>query len=156
MTLKKKPFKNIVGKGVNAGNQHFLLFPQCFLPFPKQISIFQSHSFCHLQMLSISTRSNFVVWLVVNPTAMYRELIEFSPNNIIFHGKDRKHEKPEKMLITTFFHFYHNVFRHLLSQGCYNWQLKGHDNKVLFPNRLTLILQLVKFKRFADNAVICL
>ena len=37
-----KPFKNIVEKGENAGNQHFLLFPQCFLPVPKQISIFQS------------------------------------------------------------------------------------------------------------------
>ena len=39
----KKPFENVVEKGENAGNQHFLLFPQCFLPFPKQISIFQSH-----------------------------------------------------------------------------------------------------------------
>ena len=29
-TLKKKPFANIVGKGENAGNQHFLLFPQFF------------------------------------------------------------------------------------------------------------------------------
>ena len=28
------------GKGENAGNQHFLLFPQCFLTFPNQISIF--------------------------------------------------------------------------------------------------------------------
>ena len=36
-----KPFENIVGKGENAGNHHFLLFP-CFLHFPKQISIFQS------------------------------------------------------------------------------------------------------------------
>ena len=27
------PFENIVEKGENAGNQHFLLFPQCFLPF---------------------------------------------------------------------------------------------------------------------------
>ena len=27
MTLKKE---NIVGKGENAGYQHFLLFPQCF------------------------------------------------------------------------------------------------------------------------------
>ena len=26
--IKKK--KNIVGQGENAGNQHFLLFPQCF------------------------------------------------------------------------------------------------------------------------------
>ena len=32
-TLKKKSFENIVGKGENAGNQHFLPFPQCFLPF---------------------------------------------------------------------------------------------------------------------------
>ena len=30
MTLKKMPFEKIVGKGENAGNQHFLLFPQCF------------------------------------------------------------------------------------------------------------------------------
>ena len=30
-----KPFENIVGKGENAGNQHFLLFPQCFLSIPK-------------------------------------------------------------------------------------------------------------------------
>ena len=38
-----KPFESIVGKGENAGNQHFLLFPQCFLLFPRQISIFESH-----------------------------------------------------------------------------------------------------------------
>ena len=39
-TLRKKPFENIVGKGENAGNQHFLLFPQCFLTFPEQFSVF--------------------------------------------------------------------------------------------------------------------
>ena len=32
-----------MGKGENAGNQHFLLFPKCFLPFSNQISISQSH-----------------------------------------------------------------------------------------------------------------
>ena len=42
-TLKKKPFENIVGKGENAVNQHFLLFPQCFLPFSKYISFFKPH-----------------------------------------------------------------------------------------------------------------
>ena len=51
--LKKMPFQNIVEKGENAGNQHFLLFLQCYLPFPKQISGFQSHLFYHMQMLSI-------------------------------------------------------------------------------------------------------
>ena len=29
--------ENIVGKGENGGNQHFLLFPWCFPPVPKQI-----------------------------------------------------------------------------------------------------------------------
>ena len=43
--LHKKAFENIVVKGENASNQHFLLFPQCFLPFPIQISIFQLHFF---------------------------------------------------------------------------------------------------------------
>ena len=41
-TLKKKPFENIEGKG----NQHFLPFPQCFLLFPYQISIFSRIVIC--------------------------------------------------------------------------------------------------------------
>ena len=35
--------ENIVGTGENAGCQHFLLFPQCFLPFQKQDLIFYSN-----------------------------------------------------------------------------------------------------------------
>ena len=54
-TLKNKHFENIEGKGEDAGNQHFLLFPQCFLPFPEQISIFQPYLFRRLQLLSNST-----------------------------------------------------------------------------------------------------
>ena len=52
-TLEKKPFENTVGKGENAGNQHFLLFPQCFLPIPKRIYDFRITLFCRLQVLSI-------------------------------------------------------------------------------------------------------
>ena len=33
--LEKRPKENIAGKGENAGNQHFLPFPQCTLLFPK-------------------------------------------------------------------------------------------------------------------------
>ena len=33
--LRKKTFENIVGKGEN---QHFLLFTQCFLPFPTDFN----------------------------------------------------------------------------------------------------------------------
>ena len=42
-TLRRKPFENIVRKGENTGNQHFLLCSQYFLPFPNWISIFQSY-----------------------------------------------------------------------------------------------------------------
>ena len=41
--LEKKAFENIVQKGENAGNQHFLLFKLHFLLFPTQIS-FSSHN----------------------------------------------------------------------------------------------------------------
>ena len=43
-------FKN-PGKGENAAKQHFLLFPQCFLPIPKRMSVVKLHLFCRLQML---------------------------------------------------------------------------------------------------------
>ena len=53
--LKKKAFKNIVEKGENAGNHHYFLFQQCYLPFQELISSFESHLLCHLQMLLIWT-----------------------------------------------------------------------------------------------------
>ena len=63
-TLGKKHFENIVGKGENAVNQHFFLFPQCFLPLPNQILILWSHLFCYLQMLSTLTDVKFCCWLI--------------------------------------------------------------------------------------------
>ena len=48
---KKKTSENFVGRGEIAGYQHFLLFPQCFLSFPSQISSFESHLCCRLQIL---------------------------------------------------------------------------------------------------------
>ena len=59
MTLNEKAIESIVGKGENAGKQHFLLFPQCFLPFPKHVLIFHSNLFCRLQMLSIWSSLKF-------------------------------------------------------------------------------------------------
>ena len=43
--MKEKPSENIVGKGENAGNQHFLLFPQYFQPIQKWMGKFLSHIF---------------------------------------------------------------------------------------------------------------
>ena len=59
---KEEAFRKYSRKGENAGNQHFLLFPQCFLPFPKQSSISDSHLNCQLQMLSIWRGLKICVW----------------------------------------------------------------------------------------------
>ena len=40
---KKMLVENVLGKRENAGNQHFLFYPERFLPFSKQISFF-----CHI------------------------------------------------------------------------------------------------------------
>ena len=54
MTLRKTlPFENIVGKGEDTGNLHFLLFPDCFQLYQRQKSSFELHLLWWLQMLSI-------------------------------------------------------------------------------------------------------
>ena len=42
-TLSKEVFENILGKGENAGNQHFLLFPKCFLAYQRHESPFKQN-----------------------------------------------------------------------------------------------------------------
>ena len=49
MTLDKKTFENIVVKGENACNQHFLLFPLCFL-------LYQGHKSSFLQQSNLCMR----------------------------------------------------------------------------------------------------
>ena len=46
-TLREEPFKNIVGKGENAGN-HFLLSSQCCLFFMKPGPSTERHIICQL------------------------------------------------------------------------------------------------------------
>ena len=47
MPSKEKPFENIVGKGENAGNQHFLLFLTMF----SSLSINKFDFFSHIILL---------------------------------------------------------------------------------------------------------
>ena len=65
-SLKKKKKKNIVGKGENAGNQHFLPFPQCFLAIPKRISVFNLEQ-CEILSFGKELNVTFVfLYLYVN------------------------------------------------------------------------------------------
>ena len=55
----EKDFKNIERKEENAGHQHFLLFPQCFLPLQKQISIFELSIKHFVLVKSLGNVNNF-------------------------------------------------------------------------------------------------
>ena len=59
---EKKPFENIVGKGENGGYQLFLLFPQCFLPFSKRISILCYIYFVGRKCFRFGPVWKFVIW----------------------------------------------------------------------------------------------
>ena len=54
--------EKIVGKGENAGYQHFLLFLQCFLPSHKQISIMSYIYFLVCICFQFGPVQNFVLW----------------------------------------------------------------------------------------------
>ena len=83
MTLNNNLFENIKGKGENAGNQHFLLFPTRFSTHSKTNSNFQSHIFCCLQMLSIWSSLIICCLVRVKPGIVWSRNNPF-PHNDIF------------------------------------------------------------------------
>ena len=88
-TLPIKSFEDIVGKGENSGNKHFLLSPQCFLPFSKEIFIFS-----------------------VTFILLFSNAFNLDQSNILPFGEDLKHcgEKGEDDCDNTFSLFPNNVF----------------------------------------------
>ena len=73
MILKEKPLENTVGKGDNAGNLHFLLFPQCFFIHPKE-------NFCFSGTFILSSANVFNL---------------YQPKNLLF-GKELREKKYNK------------------------------------------------------------
>ena len=64
--LYKKPFENIMGKGENAGNQHFLLFPQYFLPYQKQNHYFRNILFVICKCFEFCQVQNIFVYFMLS------------------------------------------------------------------------------------------
>ena len=58
----KEEFSQHYGKGENADNQHFLLFPQCFLFCQRKIAPFEPPFNFRLQMVSIWTSLKYCRW----------------------------------------------------------------------------------------------
>ena len=113
MTPRKNPFENIVGKGENAGNQHIVLFKQCFLPYQRQKSSLELHLFCFLQLLLIWSHPKFgclkkrvnkkvqnlnelftknhLLDFIAPIQSIYRWEIKYYHNDKFYHWKGRKH-----------------------------------------------------------------
>ena len=59
--LSKKPLENIEEEEENAGNQHFLLFSQCFQPYQRQkIIIFATFIFLSANALNLDQSKIFL------------------------------------------------------------------------------------------------
>ena len=93
MTLRKKSLKNIVGKGEDAGNQHFLLFPHnVFYPSGNKFQFFNGIYFVAFN-LDQSQIFSFGEELNGPEKKAFENIVE-----------------KEKMLITSIFSSFHNVF----------------------------------------------
>ena len=86
-----KPFEKIERKGENAGNQHYLLFPQCFIPIPKRISVFE------LRLLVVSANASNLDQSKNVPFG--RELTVAQMINLILEIENML--EMEKMLVTS-------------------------------------------------------
>ena len=74
-TLKKEIFENIVGKGENAGNQHFLLFLQNILLCERILVHWHLSRVCCLFMLSVLKSIMFSVWDEISHVVDYYILV---------------------------------------------------------------------------------
>ena len=73
MSRKKKAFENTVEKVENAGNQHFLLLPQCFSLYKKReitilttLNLLSANAFNLIQskILSVTQELMYLEWTV--------------------------------------------------------------------------------------------
>ena len=93
---KEGLLKTIVGKGENAGNQHFLLFPHVFSP--------SQNKFCLVYFLSANAFN-------LDQSKKFLFGKELTPRNTTLTFNNPEKEalwKKEKMLVTSIFYFSHS------------------------------------------------
>ena len=100
-----KSFENTVGKGQIAGNEQFLLFPQCFLPIWQTFCHFHQVWNCCLQALSVWKSPKFVVWERVNPFHNKPWFLRVCSKSLL-----KTLWEKEKLLVTSNFSFSRSVF----------------------------------------------
>ena len=96
-----------MGKGENAGNQHFLIFPQCFLS-QTEIIISARLNFFVCNCFHFGKGQNFVVWERVNPFPNKPWFLHVCSTSLL-----KTLCENEKLLITSKFSFSHSFSSHL-------------------------------------------
>ena len=92
MICRRRPLENIVGKGENAGSQHFYPFPTMFSTLLNQFLSFYENLFCHLQILSLWTIPKLCLLVKIE-----------TPDSLIKGIKKEKKMCPVKSLKLNFF-----------------------------------------------------
>ena len=101
---EKKMLETVIGKKRWAGNQHFLLLPQCFVLYETQKSLSDIQLNWYLQLLSIWTRSSDILMLV-NPFPNKPWFLRVCSISLL-----KTLWEKEKLLVTSNFSFSHSVF----------------------------------------------
>ena len=90
MILKKKALENNMGKGENAGNQHFLLFAKSFLLQHREIAIFITFNllFANAFNLVASEILSFGKEISLLKTLWKKEAFSLFPHNTVYPMKE--------------------------------------------------------------------
>ena len=139
--MGKSFFGNLVGKGENASNWHFLHFPDIL----SEISPLQQNITDNLQMISINPFPN-------NNILNWSKLKEFADDNFKFYENGGNFFKwventveNEKLLFTSNFSFSHSVFKTLVMQT--------RKNQGLFGKGLILFHIILTFSDLTEEVI---
>ena len=129
-----KTYEKIVGKGENADNHHFLLFPQLLSSLPKtNFSSLVTLTLSSSNALNLDQSKILLFGKDLTQKKVADDNFKFDENgsklskrveNIV--GKGEIAREKEKLLVTSNFSFSHSVFKRLVSQGCQKVSMCGN------------------------------
>ena len=138
-----------MGKEENAGHQHFLLFPQCFLPFKRWISLIEPHlssakafnlavswTCCHLvknYYMRGKSRNNWYQACIPIDCMVF---------NVVFNNISVKSQQPVQLSMLSWSSFDQYSAQYSLSAtGCFpTWQQTAVQEKIILSQWLSSIL----------------
>ena len=150
MEFSSNRVENIVGKGENAGYQHFLLFPQCFQKtyvfmiikskdcFVKGWAMYKLLLFTHVEIQRWTAFRRDIFWWTI-----IMELIYFGEQETAFHDLDN--------ILRIQFNLKTFLFRVKVEDDILRYELCSLKKRGLNPLPDNKIVDWSKLKQSADN-----